>query len=191
MSDDEAGERLRDRPAAPGTAPVIAPALWALVVVTGVGPFAVDTYLGALPDVSRDLDVTAAVAQLSVTLFIVGVATGQLVFGPVSDGRGRRPLLLGGTLVFTVATLACAVATSGAMLIGARLVEGLAAGCCVAVGRATIGDSAIGVDAARRIGTLAAITFLAPVVAPSVGGLILLGGTWRTVFLVSAPLGWS
>jgi MFS transporter, DHA1 family, multidrug resistance protein len=159
------------------------------VVVTGVGPFAVDTYLAALPEVERSLGTTAAVAQLTVTAFIVGNALGQLVLGPLSDGRGRRRLLLGGAIVFTVASLAAAVAPSGPILVAARLLQGLAAGGGISIGRAVVGDTSSGDDAARRYSTLAAINFLAPVLAPAVGGAILAVGSWRTVFLVLTVLG--
>lgn len=165
------------------------PSLAALVLVTGVGPFATDTYLAALPDVQRSLSTSAAVAQLTVTAFIVGNALGQLVLGPVSDGRGRRGLLLGGAAAFCLTSVVSALAPTGFVLVTARLVQGVAAGGGVAIGRAVIGDTAHGDDAARRFSTLAAINFLAPVVAPAVGGAILTAGTWRTVFLVLAGLG--
>ncbi len=158
-------------------------------MVTGVGPFAVDTYLAALPDVERSLGTTAAVAQLTVTAFIVGNALGQLLLGPLSDGRGRRRLLLGGAVVFTLASLVSAIAPGGAVLVAARLLQGLAAGGGVAIGRAVVGDTSSGTDAARRYSTLAAISFLAPVVAPAIGGAILTVGSWRTVFLTLTGLG--
>src|SRR3954467_11115055 len=91
LSCDEATTTRRSRPAL--RARVLQPSLAALVVVTGVGPFAVETYLAALPDVERSLGTMAAVAQLTVTAFIVGNALGQLLLGPLSDGGGRRPPL--------------------------------------------------------------------------------------------------
>jgi MFS transporter, DHA1 family, multidrug resistance protein len=163
--------------------------LAALVVVTGVGPFATDTYLAALPDVERSLGTAAAVAQLTVTGFIVGNALGQLLLGPVSDGRGRRGLLLAGAVAFTLTSLVSAVAPNGPILVAARLVQGLAAGGGIAIGRAVVGDTSSGNDAARRYSTLVAINFLAPVVAPAVGGAILAVGSWRTVFLALTALG--
>jgi MFS transporter, DHA1 family, multidrug resistance protein len=160
-----------------------------LVIVTGVGPFAVDTYLAALPDVQRSLGTTAAVAQLTVTAFIVGNALGQLVLGPLSDGRGRRGLLLAGAVAFTLGSLGAAIAPTGPILVAARLLQGLAAGGGIAIGRAVVGDTSSGDDATRRYSTLAAITFLGPVVAPAVGGAILTVGSWRTVFLALTVFG--
>ena len=147
------------------------------MIVTGVGPFAVDTYLAALPDVERSLATTAAAAQLTVTAFIIGNAVGQLVLGPLSDGRGRRGLLLAGAVAFTVASLVAAIAPNGPVLIAARLLQGLAAGGGIAIGRAVVGDTSSGDDATRRYSTLAAINFLGPVIAPAVGGVILLAGS--------------
>lgn len=165
------------------------PALWALVLVTGVGPLAVDSYLAALPELRRSLSTTAAVAQLTITAFIVGIALGQLALGPISDGRGRRGLLLGCAGVFTVTSLACALAPTGPVLVAVRLVQGVVAGGGVAVGRAVVSDRYEGPAAAARYGTLASITFLGPVVAPALGGLVLTVGTWRTIFGLLAVVG--
>lgn len=165
------------------------PALWALVVVTGVGPLATDSYVAALPELRQSLGTTAAVAQLTLTAFIIGIALGQLTIGPVSDGRGRRGLLVGGTVVFTLASVACTVAPTGPVLVAARLVQGVAAGGGVAIGRAVVSDRYEGTAAAARYGTLASIVFLGPVVAPALGGLVLAVGTWRTVFAVIAAFG--
>lgn len=165
------------------------PVLLALVLVTGVGPLATDTYIAALPAVQRSLSTTASVAQLTLTAFIIGIALGQLLFGPVSDGRGRRPMLVGGALAFTAFSALCAVAPTGPALVGLRLVEGLVGGCGVAVGRAVISDRYEGAAAAARYGSLAAITFLGPVLAPAIGGLILTVGDWRTIFVFLAAVG--
>jgi DHA1 family bicyclomycin/chloramphenicol resistance-like MFS transporter len=165
------------------------PALWALVLVTGVGPLATDSYVAALPELRRSLETTAAVAQLTLTGFIVGIALGQLALGPVSDGRGRRGLLLVCASVFAVSSLACALAPTGPVLVLVRVVQGVVAGGGVAIGRAVVSDRYEGAAAAARYGTLASITFLGPVVAPALGGLVLTVGTWRTVFACLAVVG--
>jgi DHA1 family bicyclomycin/chloramphenicol resistance-like MFS transporter len=159
------------------------------VVVTGVGPLATDTYVAALPELQRSLGTSAAIAQLTLTAFIIGIAAGQLILGPLSDGRGRRGLLLGGAIGFVLTSVVCAIAPSGPLLVLARLIQGLAAGSGVAVGRAVIGDLYQGEEAAKRYGTLAAITFLGPVIAPAIGGAILTVGSWRTVFAALAGFG--
>ncbi len=165
------------------------PATAALVIVTGVGPIATDSYVAALPSLQTSLDTSAATAQLTLTAFIVGMAAGQIVLGPVSDGRGRRGLLLGGALVFTLTSLLCALSPSGPLLVAIRLLQGLAAGAGIAVGRAVVGDAYPPAEAARRYGTLAAIVFLGPVVAPAAGGAVLAVGDWRTIFFVLTGFG--
>jgi DHA1 family bicyclomycin/chloramphenicol resistance-like MFS transporter len=169
--------------------PTRGPSLAALAIVSGVGPFASDTYLAALPELQRNLDTSAAVAQLTLTAFIAGLAVGQLVLGPISDSRGRRRLTLAGALIFTATSLACAVAPSGPALVGFRLVQGVVAGGGMAIGRAVITDRYSGTEAVARFGTLASVTFLAPVAAPALGGAILAVGDWRTVFVVLTGLG--
>ena len=166
-----------------------APPLAVLVLVTGVGPLALDTYLAALPAMQRSLSTSAAVAQLTVTTYIAGLAFGQLVIGAVSDGTGRRMPLLCSTAAFTTTCIICAIAPNAGLLIAARLLGGLAAGAGVATGRAAVSDYYKGTGAAKKFGTLASINFLGPVIAPAIGGLILTVGTWRTIFWCLSALG--
>ena len=166
-----------------------APALWALVLVTGVGPLATDMYIAGLPELRRSLGTTAAVAQLTLTAFIVGMAVGQLVVGPLSDARGRRLLMLVCAALFAATSVTCAWAPTGPVLVAIRLVQGVVAGGGVAVGRAVVSDRYTGAAAATRYGTLASITFLGPVVAPAIGGVVLAVGSWRTIFALLAAVG--
>ena len=165
------------------------PVFAALVVVTGVGPLALDTYLPALPAMQRSLHTSAALIQLTVTMYIVGLALGQLLAGPVSDGLGRRRPLLVSTAGFVVAGVVCATAVDARVLVAARLLHGLLAGAGVAVGRAVVSDGVQGQEAARRFGTLSSITLLAPVVAPAIGAGILSFSDWRGVFWFVTGLG--
>lgn len=165
------------------------PSTVALVLVIGVAPFATDTYIAGLPEMQQSLQTTAGVVQLTLTAFLVGLAVGQLVIGPISDGRGRRRLLLMTTATFAATSALCALAPSGAVLVVVRLVQGVVAGGGIAIGRAVVGDFYPGRAAAVRFTTLAAITFLGPVVAPAVGGVLLAFGSWRLVFFVLAVLG--
>jgi DHA1 family bicyclomycin/chloramphenicol resistance-like MFS transporter len=165
------------------------PSFAALVLVTGVGPVSLDTYLPALPMMAVSLHAGAATVQLTVTGFIVGMALGQLVAGPLSDGHGRRIYLLGGTVCFTVLSAICATAPNVAVLISARVLQGLVAGVGIACGRAVVSDYYRGDQAAVRFGTLSSLTRIGPVLAPAIGSLILTFGTWRTVFWVLAVMG--
>jgi DHA1 family bicyclomycin/chloramphenicol resistance-like MFS transporter len=165
------------------------PSFAALVLVTGVGPVALDTYLPALPAMAVSLHTGAAVVQLTVTGFIVGMALGQLVAGPLSDAHGRRPYLLGGTIAFTLLSVVCAVAPDPGVLIAARVLHGLVAGAGIACGRAVVSDHYRGDEAAVRFGTLSSLTRIGPVLAPALGSLILTFGDWRTVFWVLSGVG--
>jgi MFS transporter, DHA1 family, multidrug resistance protein len=166
-----------------------APSFLALVLVTGISPLATDTYIAALPDLRRSLHTSAATAQLTMTAFILGLAAGQLLCGPISDGLGRRRMLLVSSAAFALLSAVCAVAPDAGVLLTARTLEGLAGGCGVAVGRAVVSDRYAGLHAAQRYGSLASVALLGPILAPALGGLILLVGDWRDVFVFLAAVG--
>lgn len=161
----------------------------AVAAVSTFGPFATDAYLPALPAVAAAFAVPASVAQLSVTVFLIGLAVGQLVAGPISDAAGRRRLLLGGAVVLAIGSALCLAAPNAAVLLAARALQGLAAGNGAAVGVAVIADRFSGVEAAAKFGSLAALRLIAPVVAPGIGGLILTRTDFRGVFLFLTALG--
>ena len=173
----------------PAPPPPHRPRLGALLLVTGTSALSTDTYLSSLPAVQASLRTSASVAQLTVTAFIVGMAVGQLLSGPLSDARGRRTLVLGATVVFTVTAAACALATDGGVLVALRTVQGLAAGTALAVGRAVVGDTHRGREAAALFGTLSAVGLIAPVVGPAIGGTLADLGSWRTVFWFLTAVG--
>ncbi|BBH69953.1 Bcr/CflA family drug resistance efflux transporter [Actinoplanes sp. OR16] len=165
------------------------PKLIALLLVTGTSALATDTYIAALPEVQTSLHTSSSVAQLTMTAFIAGMAAGQLVSGPVSDARGRRRIIVGACVVFTVMSMLCAIAPTGWLLVAARAVQGIAAGTAVACGRAVVTDRYRGREAAALFGTLAAISLLGPVLAPAIGGVLLTFGDWRIVFWFLALVG--
>ena len=165
------------------------PWLISLILVTGVGPLATDTYIASLPEVRATLGTTSTVAQLTLTFFIAGMAIGQLLSGPVSDSRGRRGLILASSATFTLMSLLCAMAPTGPALVAERAVQGLVAGTGVAVGRAVVTDRYVGARAAAAYGTLTSASLIGPVVAPAVGGALLTVGDWRTIFLFLGGVG--
>ncbi|MHA3703461.1 multidrug effflux MFS transporter [Jatrophihabitans sp. YIM 134969] len=173
----------------PSDPTVRAPHLGALLLVTGTTALSTDTYLSSLPALQTSLHTSSSLAQLTVTAFIVGMAVGQLVAGPLSDARGRRGLILGACLVFTVTAALCAVATVDWVLVAERTVQGIAAGTALAVGRAVVNDTQTGRAAAAMFGTLSAVGLIAPVVGPAVGGVLVSVGDWRTVFWFLASVG--
>lgn len=159
-----------------------------LVLVLGsliaLGPLTIDMYLPAFPELSRDLDASDAAVQLTLTGMLGGLAVGQLVIGPLSDAFGRRlPLLLGLT-THAVASLVCAVAPSIFVLSGVRVLQGFAGAAISVVAMATVRDLFSGIAVARMMSRLMLVIGLAPILAPSIGGLILQWTNWRGIFVV-------
>jgi DHA1 family bicyclomycin/chloramphenicol resistance-like MFS transporter len=99
-----------------------------VVFLTAIAPLATDTYVPAFPQVATDLSATATQVQLTLTTFFVGMALGQLVGGPVSDQRGRRPLLIAAVMLMALASVACALARTITVMMAARFVQGFSGG---------------------------------------------------------------
>ncbi len=156
--------------------------LGVLAFISAVEPLSVNMYLSGLPQLGRDLDITQAGAQLTLTFFLAGMAIGQLVTGPLSDARGRRGLFLTGTMLLVVATAASALAPAAWVMFTARFIMGLAGGTAVVLARAVAGDLAKGPELARVFSLLMLIGGAAPVIGPIVGGLVVDSVGWRGVF---------
>lgn len=156
--------------------------IFLLAFLAAVGPFAIDTYLPSLPAIAKEFEISSAIVGYSVGSFFMGLAAGQLIAGPLSDRYGRKPVLLVGFIVFLFATIACALAPTIEWLIAARLAQGLAASASPAAGRAVIRDVWEGNEAARAMAYVSMAMTLAPLLAPSVGGLILQFFDWRMIF---------
>lgn len=153
-----------------------------LAFLAAVGPFAIDTYLPSLPAIAKDFEVNSAIIGYSVGSFFAGLAGGQLIAGPLSDRYGRKPILLVGFSLFLLATVACALAPTAQFLIAARLLQGLAAAASPAAGRAVVRDLWEGNEAARAMAYVSMAMAVAPLLAPSIGGLILEFAQWRAIF---------
>ena len=153
-----------------------------LAFLAAVGPFAIDTYLPSLPDIAKDFDVSSAIVGYSLGSFFAGLAAGQLISGPLSDRYGRKPVLLVGFILFLVATVACALAPTVEFLVAARLFQGLAASASPAAGRAVVRDLWEGNQAARAMAYVAMAMTIAPLLAPSLGSVILYFADWRMIF---------
>ncbi|GIH23681.1 Bcr/CflA family drug resistance efflux transporter [Acrocarpospora phusangensis] len=160
-----------------------------LASLTASAPLAIDMYVPAFPDMVRTLETTGSGVQLSMTAFLAGLVLGQFLLGPVSDTLGRRRLLLGGTALFGLFSLLCAVAPTVQFLVGARFLQGAAGACGAVLARAVIVDWYRGPGVARYFSTLAIITGVAPVAAPLIGALVLLAAPWQAIFVVLALVG--
>ncbi|MFD8209034.1 Bcr/CflA family multidrug efflux MFS transporter [Streptomyces sp. NPDC059695] len=157
--------------------------------LTALPPLSMDMYLPALPEVTDALRAPAATVQLTLTACLAGMALGQLVVGPMSDRWGRRRPLLIGMVVYVLATAVCALAPTAELLIGFRLLQGLAGAAGIVIARAVVRDLYDGVEMARFFSTLMLISGVAPVIAPLIGGQILRITDWRGVFYVLTVIG--
>ncbi|WP_053738927.1 multidrug effflux MFS transporter [Nocardia sp. NRRL S-836] len=164
------------------------PLLLVLALLASVAPFGIDLYLPAFPRMAADLATSDTAIQLTLTMFLLGLAAGQLVFGPVSDRWGRRGPLLAGSAVFVLASVLAATAPTIAVLLVARLFQGLSAAAGMVIGRAVIADLASGRTAARAFSLMMTVSGVAPVVAPLLGSLLIDGIQWRGVLFVLVGL---
>ncbi|WP_137922190.1 multidrug effflux MFS transporter [Hydrogenophaga sp. 2FB] len=153
-----------------------------LGLLSAIGPFAIDMYLPALPDIGRSLGAEVGAVQFSLTAFFLSLGVGQLLYGPVSDMVGRKPPLYFGLVLFTLASVGCALATDIETLVALRFLQGLGAAAGMAIPRAVVRDLHTGADAARLMSLLMLVFSVSPILAPLVGsGVIALTG-WRGVF---------
>jgi DHA1 family bicyclomycin/chloramphenicol resistance-like MFS transporter len=160
-----------------------------LAAMTAIGPLSTDMYLPSLPDIARQLSASTAQVQLTISAYLIGFAVGQIVYGPVSDRHGRKPVLLAALGLFTAATLVCALSTSIDMLIAARFGQALGGSGCIMVARAIVRDLYSGNRAGRELSVMGSTMALAPVIAPVVGGVLQTGFGWRSVFVALAVVG--
>ncbi|WP_372800111.1 multidrug effflux MFS transporter [Paracoccus seriniphilus] len=157
-----------------------------LGLLSAVGPFAIDMYLPAMPQVAQDLGTTEAGAALTLTSYFIAFGIAQMFYGPMADSIGRkRPLILG-VVVFIVATILAAMAPTIGWLIVARAVQGLGAATLMVVPRAVIRDMATGPAAARMMALIMIVISISPMLAPLTGSLVMAWGDWRDIFMVLA-----
>ncbi len=164
-----------------------------LVLILGslsaLGALSIDMYLPAMPSMSRQLHASGPVIQLTLTVFVIGLAAGQVVAGPLSDMWGRRRPLLAGMALYVAGSAWCALAPSAGQLIGARAVQSLGAAAGAVLARAIVRDLFDGTAMTRFFSTLMLVNGVAPVAAPVIGGQLLTVAPWRAVFAVMAGAG--
>jgi DHA1 family bicyclomycin/chloramphenicol resistance-like MFS transporter len=165
------------------------PPLALLVLVTAIAPAALHMLVPSLPLLATVFDAPAANVQLVLTLFLAGLATGQLVYGPVSDRFGRRPVLIAGLVLFLVGTTLCGLAWSLPVLIVGRVIEACGGCAGMVLGRAIVRDL---FDRARSASAIATITMamsLAPSISPAIGAYLAEWVGWRADFALLGAVG--
>ncbi|MBW4023801.1 MAG: multidrug effflux MFS transporter [Proteobacteria bacterium] len=167
--------------------PVWLPAL--LGFMTAVGSVSIDMYLPAFPTIARELGNIRGGAQMTLAAFFIGLAIGQLIFGPLADRLGRKAPLLAGMTLYTIATVGCALSTGLFSFSVFRFLAALGGASSIVVPRAVVRDLATGQTAARMMAQLMLVMGLAPILAPALGGFIVQGAGWRSIFWFQAAYG--
>jgi MFS transporter, DHA1 family, multidrug resistance protein len=156
---------------------------------TAMGPLAIDTYLPALPTITREFSTTASAVQLSLSVYFIGIALGQAVYGPLSDRHGRRPPLFAGLALFVAGSLGCAAAPNVETLVAFRFVQALGGCAPLVIPRAVVRDLFDERDSVSMLSLLMLVMGLAPILAPLIGGQMLGYLGWRSIFWAYAIYG--
>ena len=160
-----------------------------LGALTAMGPLAIDMYLPALPTIARELETSAASVQVSLAVYFIGIALGQAFYGPLSDRWGRKPALYFGLTLFIASSAGCALAGDVRTLIAFRFLQALGGCAPLVVPRAVVRDYFDQRGSVRMLSVLILVMGLAPILAPLVGGQLLVNFGWRSVFWVLAGYG--
>ncbi|KQX90423.1 multidrug effflux MFS transporter [Variovorax sp. Root473] len=163
--------------------------LWLLALVTFSGTLAMHVFVPALPVAAKSLGAGMGAMQMTVSLYILGLAAGQLVYGPLADRFGRRPVLLAGLAIYAVSGLAAAVAPDVHALIAARLFQAVGGCAGLVLGRSIVRDTAEPQEATRRLALMNLMVAVGPSVAPLIGGALATALGWRSIFYALFALG--
>lgn len=175
--------------ATPAVPPRAHAPLWLLALVTFAGTLAMHIFVPALPIAARDLGAGMGAMQMTVSLYIFGLALGQLAYGPLADRFGRRPVLLAGLGLYGAAGLAAALAPDVHALIAARLFQAVGGCAGLVLGRSIVRDTAGPEEATRRLALMNLMVTVGPSLAPLAGGALAAAFGWRSIFVVLFGLG--
>ncbi|WP_116473123.1 Bcr/CflA family multidrug efflux MFS transporter [Zobellella maritima] len=164
------------------------PLIILLGAVSALTPLAIDMYLPAMPAIAESLASNSHSVQATLAVYTAGFAVGQLLFGPLSDAKGRRPVLLGGILAFAVTALICAMAAGIEALTLARATQGFAGAASAVVVQALVRDLFEREDFARTMAYITLVMTIAPLAAPMIGGHLTHWFGWRSIFWVLAAV---
>lgn len=159
-----------------------------LGALTAFGPLSIDMYLPALPRIARDFAVPLSTVQLSLTSFFIGLAFGQVFYGPLADRFGRKLPLYIGLSIYTVASLVCAVSSNSDNLIAARFFQAIGSCSGMVASRAVVRDLFDEKDSAKVFSLLMLVMGAAPILAPLIGGYVSEAFGWRVLFVILAAL---
>jgi DHA1 family bicyclomycin/chloramphenicol resistance-like MFS transporter len=160
-----------------------------LAFLAAFGPLSVDLYLPSLPSVGPALGATEAQVQLTISLYLVGYAIGQVVYGPISDRFGRKPVLVSAFLIYCVASIACLVSQRIEWLVAARIAQALGASGAMIITRAIVRDLHEGVRAGQQLSLMGSMMAVMPLLAPLIGGVLWKVLGWRSGFAFQFAVG--
>jgi len=154
-----------------------------LALLTSVTPLSIDMYLPSMPDIARSLHVDISKIEMTISIFLISFAIGQLFGGALSDRYGRKKIALIGLSIFTLANFALYLSNSLQELYIFRAIQAFSGGLAIVNSSAMVRDIFHGKEAAKAFSSIASITMLAPMIAPSLGALIISYFEWNTIFL--------
>ena len=165
------------------------PLIGLLILLGAIPPLSTDMYLSALPSMAGEMQVSVAVINLTFTVFLIFMGASMLVFGPLSDKYGRRPVLIAGTLVYSLASFGCALSVNMAQLIPLRAIEAIGGGAAVTVSLAVMRDAFTYRRRAVALAIAGTVIALAPALAPMLGAGLLSFTSWRVIFVFLGVFG--
>ncbi|MCD9067634.1 multidrug effflux MFS transporter [Staphylococcus pasteuri] len=160
-----------------------------LGALTAIGALSIDMFLPGLPDIQNDFHTTTSNAQLTLSLFMIGLALGNLFAGPISDSIGRRKPLWISMFIYTIASLGIVFVTNIQVMIALRFIQGITGGAASVISRAIASDMYKGKELTKFLSLLMLVNGVAPVIAPAIGGVILSFAVWRMVFIILTVFG--
>lgn len=160
-----------------------------LGLLSAFAPFVTDMYLPTLPSLGTEFNTSASMVQLGLTTSIIGLAVGQVIFGPLSDKYGRKPILTLSIILFCIATVLCIYSERIEMFLAMRLFQGLGASGGIVLSRSVAADMYSGRKLAKMMAIIGAVNGVAPVVAPVIGGVVGSFAGWQGIFVVLCGIG--
>lgn len=168
---------------------IAAPPLLMLVALSALQPMAINILVPATPKIARDLGTSYGTVQLTLSLYLVAVALVQLITGPLSDKRGRKPVIMWALALFTMGNIAACFAQSIEMLLAARILQAIGSGTVFTLTRTIIRDTSERDEAASRIGYLMVAMLVIPMISPTIGSFIDARFDWHSIFIFLAMIG--
>lgn len=160
-----------------------------LGALTAIGALSIDMFLPGLPEIKNDFHTTTSNAQLTLSLFMIGLALGNLFAGPISDATGRKKPLWISMFIYTLASLGIVFVTNIEIMIALRFIQGVTGGAASVISRAIASDMYKGKELTKFLSLLMLVNGVAPVIAPAIGGVILSLAVWRMVFIILTVFG--